>query len=300
MTIGCCLGFVILLAALVLFLTIFVKSNEMEPPVFTELAEVQHFDSHELQGVTLSELPPDIVPIKLVIEAKGCNVTLVPDGPPGAVRLSGEYDTANGSFEFLHDASASGQKFSIAYRSHRMMLLNLGSDEMDQAWDRNNLLVHLPLDSAFDIEIIHEGGEVDLDLSGVPVYMLHLESKYSQVNLRNAVKNPLVMKEMTLKHSIGETKLKNLQNYRFDLLNLDFSMGEFRLKANDLFYRSATIDMNVSLGGLILNLPENVEIINRVDSDSGNLFMSEHEFSEKNATVTLEGRVKWGEASVSQ
>ena len=272
----------------------------MDPPVFSEVTEVKHFDSHELQGVTLTDLPPDVVPIKVVIDVESCNLTILPDGPSGSIKVSGEYDTANGQFEFIHDQSPEGQQFRIGYKSGSSFLFNIGNEDLDAILDRNHLTIHLPRDSALDLQVRHEKGDCDIDISEVPIYRMDLSSKMSQLTTRNRVKNPIVLQEFNLSHSMGETRVKNLQNYRFDRLNVDFSMGEFRLKSDDLFYRSALINMDVSFGGCLMNFPENVELVNQVDSDSGSLFISDNQSSEKNVQVTLEGTVKWGEASISQ
>ena len=297
---GCCFGAIILLLVLVGFSVFMVKSNQMEPPVFEELSRIRRFDSHELQGVVLSDLPPDVIPIKLQVQVELCNLTILPDGPSGAINVTGEYDTANGVFDFSSDNDESNQSFRLSYRSRKSLLFNIVNEDAERVLKRNNIIIHLPTDSAIDLKVIHKQGNLDMDLSGIPLHFLSINSKMSELNVRNITKNPLVMSEMIVEHSMGETLIKNLQNYRFDRMNVDFSMGEFNLKSNGLFHRSATIQMDASLGNLNIVFPENVKIVNHVDSDSGNLFLTEHEHDEKNVEVILEGRIKWGDASVSQ
>lgn len=297
---GCCVGIILFLIIMAGISAFYVKSNQMDPPVFEEISRAQEFDSHELQGVVLSELPPDVIPIKVTIDVNFCNLSILPNAPSGAIKVSGEYDKANGVFEFNTAEPGVQQEFLISYKNDKNILFNLGDGGADAALKRNHIMVHLPVDSAIDLQVIHGQGDLEIDLTGVPLNDLNIKSKMSEVQIRNMMKNPIVLNEFVLDHSMGELVLKNMENFRFNNLIADFSMGEYKLRSNGLFYRSAVIHVDASLGNFIFRFPENVKITNHLRSNSGSIFFTDQDTGEKTVDVELKGEVKWGEATIAQ
>ncbi len=297
---GCCAGVVVLIVLIAAFSIFYVKSNQLDTPVFEEISEIQQFESHEIQGVVLSELPQDIVPINIVVEAEFCSLTLAPDAPHGTVKVEGECDSANGQFEFITNNQPDQKELTVSYRSSKSLFFNLGNEHADDVMNRNHLIVHLPVDSAINLTVIHNKGSLDMDFSGIPLNYLNINSHFSEVEMRNMIKNPLVLSEFFLEQAMGELKLRNFENFRFSTMNFDFSMGDFTLSSNGLFYRSAAIHMDSSMFSGRIEFPENVKIINQLKPRSGKVFITEQPQLEKNVEVTLEGDCAFGELTIAQ
>lgn len=299
---GCCLGVILLVLLLVGIAVYTVKSNRMDPPNFEEVSEIRHFDSHELQGVILSELPPDVIPVKVFIDTNISNVTVLSDAGSGSISVTGECDTKNGVFQFVSrdGQNGSGRGYAITYLTRKKLFLNVGNKRATKIMDRNQLTIHLPTDSAIDLEINHRAGNLDLELTGIPLHLLKVESKMSEVTIRNLSKNPLVLDDLMLDLSMGKLHLKNMQNFRFTRLSLEGAMGDFHLKCNGPFYRSGTVLLDASIGDFELRFPENVNLINHIDSDSGTLRFNPSFGENRKIDITLEGEVKWGDVRISQ
>jgi hypothetical protein len=274
----------------------------MEPPAFAEVSEIRHFDSHELQGVILSELPPDVIPVKVFIDINFANVTVLSDAASGALSVTGECDTKNGVFQFVSrdGQHGRGRGYVISYLTRKMLLLNMSNNRAKKIMDRNQLTIHLPTDSAIDLEINHRSGNLDLELTGIPLHLLKVESKLSDVTIRNLSKNPLVLDDLMLDVSMAKLNLKNMQNFRFTRLSLEGGMGEYHLKCNGPFYRSGTIHLDASMGDFELRFPKNVNLINKMDSDSETLHFNPVAGEDRKIDITLEGEVQWADVRISQ
>jgi len=254
---GCgCLTALFILLGVASF--VMVQSAKLDPPEIAALDEEQEFESSELQGLHLPELPEEARPVRVELEVRTASLQVVPDGENGKIRIDGEYDKAN--YELVSSIQDEGDQLVYRIEFRRIGGSSLSFFMGEKNPDNNRLTLHLPRDLALGLVLDHNIGELDLDLTGVPLYEIDLEASMGEGELRMARPNPIPMQRFNVDASMGEFGFEDLQNYRFQTGRVHLSMGAAEMGFSGSMSEPMRIDFDASMCETVLVVPSSARL----------------------------------------
>lgn len=112
----------------------------------------------------------------------------------------------------------------------------------------------IPID--FDLEF--DIGKADINLSGLKVSRLALETGASKVHLRSTTVNSQVLDRISIEAGVGKFSSDRLGNLNFNVLDFEGGLGDYRLDVTGELRPNAKINAEVGMGALTIRLPKNL------------------------------------------
>ncbi len=106
-------------------------------------------------------------------------------------------------------------------------------------------------------------GSADLDVTGLRLRQLAIESGAGNVRLRVAEPNMEPMKRVSIETGIGSFQSQSLGNLGFETLQFEGGMGSYALDLTGAVRNGATVMTDVGMGTMVLTLPTGVGVAMR-------------------------------------
>jgi hypothetical protein len=136
-----------------------------------------------------------------------------------------------------------------------------GVDRYDSSRDAAYIDLILPVKSPTNLDVQFKGGEIMMDLGGIPLKNFILDSWAGETNISFDDKNPEKMEYMKIDVNIGEVVLESLGNANFDEGYIDGGIGELKIDLTGDYEKgdhNLLIDMDI--GGAEVMLPRDVGV----------------------------------------
>lgn len=114
--------------------------------------------------------------------------------------------------------------------------------------------------------------EADIELGGVPLTELSIETGASATRLSFSEPNPKRMRELRVEAGAASVKLLNLGNARFDFMKFEGGAGSFNLDFRGQYEGECEVSVEVGVSSADIILPEGVAV--RIETDEDNWFSS--------------------------
>lgn len=114
--------------------------------------------------------------------------------------------------------------------------------------------------------------EADIELGGVPLTELKVETGAAGTTLSFSEPNPKRMKELRVEAGAASVKLLNLGNARFDFMKFEGGAGSFDLDFRGQYEGECEVSVEVGVSSADIILPEGVAV--RIEADEDNWFSS--------------------------
>ena len=296
-----CAGFVGLFILLGGMLAASMALNKAQPPKFAEVSTGESFSVDPESNLNLPGQKSPQKPIRLVLESSMSRFKVQPGQQLGKIEIDSKYDTAN--FELVTEVKEKKDvtEYHIRFKNIKSLLSLAINEDMVNS-DNNSVTVKLPKDLLFQIKGNFSKGSHELDLSGLAVNGIDVESSMGELDIRMEEPNQVAMDKMQVDGSMGEVNVYDIQNYGFKQGRIKGNMGEFRVHSSAMLEEDMNLFVKVSMGTARINIPENAIL-----EHSGGAFMGESRFPSKDpdyegekATVTLRGGATMGEFRVGR
>jgi hypothetical protein len=127
--------------------------------------------------------------------------------------------------------------------------------------------LYLPRRTPTALDLRLGAAEADLDLTGVPLRQLRLESGLARANLRFRRPNPVEMERLDVVAGLSSFDARGLGNARFERFHFDGGAGQFRLDFTGHPLRpGARALVEVGVGALTVVLPAGAPVALRAPS----------------------------------
>lgn len=122
----------------------------------------------------------------------------------------------------------------------------------------NRLFLTLSPEIPLELETRNGVGKCNLNLSGMKVRSLRLESGVGGASLSMLESNPISCEEVDISSGVGELELVGLGNLSFDELNFRGGIGEAKLDFTGSWDSIGEVQIEVGVGGISLLLPRDL------------------------------------------
>ncbi len=259
---GCLSGLALIIGVSI---AIFVASAKPKPPEFDQKTFQQQFESTELEGLFLPELPPEALPLRVQIDVSNANLIILPSDELGLVRTESDYDTANFILETEMLDQGGMPTYRIVFKNKRSYSMFLGGNKEN----RNKVIVYLPTDLAIALDVKFSIGVMDMDLTGIPMVACDLDVSMGEVTWVTRSMNPIPMEKMSFTASMGEFELTGVEHWRASKALFDISMGETYVRLKGPLERDLNMQIEASMGEYKIELPKATRIDSKVDVSMG-------------------------------
>ncbi len=257
---GCFTGLFILFGAGV---AVLVKVNRPLPAEYDDVSLEQVLGNLEDTGLNIpGEDPKQAKPICLRIDVGKTGLTLVPDSADSTVRVSGSYDKAN--FELITEVNegADCTEYAIRLKDKNMFFAN-NDGRMNQ------LVLHLPRNQPIDLDLELSMGSLDMDLTGVPIKSLVLDTSMSNQEIRMATANPMTIEKFDIQSSMGSSRIEDIQNFRFQNGFIKTTMGEMKIFNSGPLEFDTSLSLDMTMGEIFFQAPEATRVKSSFDCTMG-------------------------------
>jgi hypothetical protein len=221
----------------------------------------------------------------------GAGELLIRRGDPGELyRVNLHYDSD--VFDPVVDYRSGDLQVGVEGRNGRVRLRNTKAGEL-----RLQLSPEIPLALNLDFGAV----EADLDLGGLQVISLDVETGASDTEIRFEEPNPAVCDRFDISMGAAAFTARGLGNVGCDRLTAEGGVGDLTLDFEGAWPRDMDADITMALGSVTLVIPANIGV--RVDKDtfltdfdrdgfykSGDTYYSDSwETATRRLTIHLEG-----------
>jgi len=301
--IGCggLIGLVILIVGIS---TVVMFATRPETSEFTELDSSETFSAIQEQGLNLpgGNAPPP-KPIRLKLDLRMVEFRLKPHDEPGQIRVESKYDQAN--FELINKVTEKDDhiEYDLRFQNKRNLLgMMLGSKdgEFDPDHLENRVTLYVPRDLLLELDYQAKMGTVTLDLSGLAV--ASLKGRFSMGEHRISMKEPnqTRMEKLDLLNEMGEMRLRDVQNFRYNEGEIQGKMGEMRINHSGPYQEDASLRVRMSMGEVRIQRPPGTNLDKKVTAMMGEARTSPDDSMDPDlSTLSLIGRVTFGGFRIS-
>ena len=132
--------------------------------------------------------------------------------------------------------------------------------------DAPTLDLQLGPDVPADIELDFGAGRADLDLTGIPVSRLELNTGASETVLRIRELNPEPMEEAVIAVGAADLRVSGLGNFNTADVEVNAGLGSVVLELDGAWAQSAGMSVEMGLGALEIRVPESLGVRIRRES----------------------------------
>jgi hypothetical protein len=123
---------------------------------------------------------------------------------------------------------------------------------------QNRLLLRLSPDTPLELETTNGVGECNLNLSGMKVRSLILESGVGETNVTMLEANPITCERVEISSGVGALELVGLGNLSFEELEFQGGVGGASLDFSGEWDTVGEVEIEVGVGGISLMLPRDI------------------------------------------
>lgn len=146
----------------------------------------------------------------------------------------------------------------MSYHDHRRNFRNRS--------DAPSLDLQLGPEVAADIELDFGAGRADMDLTGIPVSRLELNTGASETVLRMRELNPEPMEEAVIAVGAADLRVSGLGNFNTAEVEVNAGLGSVVLELDGAWAQSAGMSIEMGLGALEIRVPESLGVRIRRES----------------------------------
>lgn len=132
--------------------------------------------------------------------------------------------------------------------------------------DAPTLDLQLGPDVPADVELDFGAGRADLDLTGIPISRLELNTGASETVLRIRELNPEPMEEAVIAVGAADLRVSGLGNFNTAEVEVNAGLGSVVLELDGAWAQSAGMSVEMGLGALEIRVPESLGIRIRRES----------------------------------
>ncbi len=183
------------------------------------------------------------------VELKVGQIEVEPGSPANTYELELHYNEL--AFEPMIDfARESGvAELSIGLEGEGKSFRGLGD---------NRLYLRLSPEIPLELKTSNGVGECDLNLSGMKIRSLVLESGVGETKLRMLESNPITCEKLEISSGVGGLELVGLGNLSFDELEFRGGVGGASLDFSGNWDTVGEVEIEVGVGGISLRLPRDL------------------------------------------
>jgi hypothetical protein len=195
-------------------------------------------------------------PLNVIVKYAAGKLDLAPLDEPLLYQMRIRYDEQ--VMDAVHEYDAS---------QHR---LELGLDGANVGWralrgmkkhEGGSMSLGLSPQVPMNLELALGGVDADLELGGLRIRKLKLESGMAGVKLDFSRPNLVPMSEMSIDVGLGGVKLENLGNANVSAISIDGGLGGVVLDFGDVVTQDVKIRADIAFGELRINVPPNVGVM---------------------------------------
>lgn len=109
-----------------------------------------------------------------------------------------------------------------------------------------------------DLDVSLGAGEADLDLTGLRLRNLKLETGAGTTSIRVDEPNRERIKSVVLSAGVGTCRTQGLGNLQFESLNFDGGIGTYILDCSGALLNESRLNADIGLGSLVIFLPDGI------------------------------------------
>ena len=258
---GClgCLGIVVLvvlIGAIVSGAAMFqVRQEQVEQHVSTQ--EIQSTVAPETEAAELPDASAVAGHVRLNLNRTEFEIEALPPGE--ALRVEATYDKRSYELTESLEHGVDGEwTYDLRFSSSGSNLM-AGLRQIFGG-TAPKVRVFLPSDIPLSLELVLAQGGGRLDLGGMWLTEvdLHLEQGGFQVDVDEPLRYPV--ERFSMRGSMGGMQVSRLGNASPRKLDVEFDMGGLELDLRGLWLNDSDIDIQSSMGGVVLRLPRDVTI----------------------------------------
>lgn len=126
--------------------------------------------------------------------------------------------------------------------------------------------LRLSPDVPLDLDLDFGAVEADIELGGLRIRSLDIETGASETDLRFSTPNPLECEQLEVSMGAAALSLEGLANANCGVIRMDGGVGDMTLDFTGEWRRSLEAEVNMALGSLTLVVPADVGV--RVDKET--------------------------------
>ena len=126
--------------------------------------------------------------------------------------------------------------------------------------EQGTLTLALASAQPVDLELDLGATDSDLDLSGIPVSRLVIASGVSELSLRFATENPVVMRELTIDAGVASVTVDHLGNANAERMRVSGTVGRIELDMRGAWTGTREIEVVVTFGVATVRVPRSVGV----------------------------------------
>lgn len=132
--------------------------------------------------------------------------------------------------------------------------------------EAGSLDIGLSTEIPADLKLEVGAAEVNMDLGGIPLTSLEIETGASSTDITFDSPNPVRMANLEMSAGAAEFKARGLGNARFDVLHFEGAVGEVTLDFTGEWDHDARAEIELGLGALEITFPEDLGVRLRKDT----------------------------------
>jgi hypothetical protein len=206
-------------------------------------------------------------PLEVILKVDAGEVTIEP-GEANAAAVFMEYDKA----EYFSDIdwNAKSNRLEIRLDKRHWFRWHKSDDGQDDIGSEIKLTLPTGADLLLDCKV--KAGESVLHLGGLRIKELSMETWAGETELNFETPNPIVMDFLDVEAKVGECRLNELGNARFERAVIDGGIGELQVDFTGSLVSGCKARLNLNIGEASVILP--VDFGNRVEIGGALSFMS--------------------------
>jgi len=185
----------------------------------------------------------------VILDVSMANFTIVPEPAGTPVRLEAHYDS--GSYELKETFESSGE---LGW-TYRLRFGNRSSFQFFYIDPDNRLELHLPAGTPIVLQGEFGIGESQLELGGLWIESVDLETGIGQHNIEFDEPLPVPMTRFEVNGSIGELRVRRLGNASPAQAHVDHSIGAIYVDLRGAWQNDSDVFVGSSIGECRINLP---------------------------------------------
>jgi hypothetical protein len=217
---------------------------------------------------TASRLRSAADSLRLRVDVSGGSLRVAPADDAELYDYSMRYDAARYDVERRFDSAS--HTLSLRMDGGRRPLRGLDDDKKEHAGLSLGVARNVPLDVALRLGAV----DADLDLGGLAVDQLNVESAASSTALRFATPNPRRMRSLRFDVGAASIEATGVGNANVEHIDVDCGAGALTLDFSGAWAADVDARLRVRLGAVTLRIPRDVGVRARADVTLGTF---EHE-----------------------
>lgn len=210
-------------------------------------------DAAQAQGrrtVTLSRQVEDEQSLKVNVEYGVGRFSVGPAEPGVLYRMRIEYD--EDVFEPLAEYRGSSLRIGAESLGRRF---RFGGDRT-----AGTMELALSRDVAMDLNMDFGAVRAEIELGGIPLTRLEINTGASQTLIEISEPNPETMSQASIDVGAAEITVRNLGNLNTSMIEVNAGVGEIELDFTGDWQQNARVSVNMGLGSLVLRFPRGLGV----------------------------------------